>query len=503
MSTEPDRNWMKRLRIGVAVVAGLVWLGVLVPTQRAVPQETVAQFAPPRRVKVSEALINRLPPDWRGPAKAYWVVWEGTETEILKLSDEDLRGRVVQSLSFEPGAESFVLDHLPEPLPQWDRRIAIDNMPWQDHWVANGRVDSVLEQMVVSEPDHELALAALESARELKMRRLRQLLAKRLESSKRNPDSEEVKKLEEEEERWISLQKGTMLPTFLRQVPPLFSVKAAGQPVRVVAFGDFGFGAADPKFELSPADQQQVAAAMLEYHRRKPFDFGITLGDNFYADGMHSADDPRWQTWWEDLYGALKIKFYPVLGNHDWYHPDSPAAEILYSERSPTWSLPAPYYTYTAGPVQFFALDTDDISRKQLRWLQEELENSRAAWKVVYGHFPIPIFVASPHASLYVSLQGMVKEVLPILKKRTDIYLAGHHHSLQHLKPEGGVHFVISGAGGATAYPVDEKAEIALFARSVHGFTVLEADAEELTFRHIGADGEELYTYALRKEQPP
>ena len=44
-------------------------------------------------------------------------------------------------------------------------------------------------------------------------------------------------------------------------------------------------------------------------------------------------------------------------------------SEILYSQQSPSWCLPAPYYTYTCGPVQFFAFDTNDVSEPQLGWL--------------------------------------------------------------------------------------------------------------------------------------
>src|SRR5262249_5637201 len=152
------------------------------------------------------------------------------------------------------------------------------------------------------------------------------------------------------DERWISLVRGAMLPAFLRVTPPVFSVTDQGS-IRVVAFGDFGTGT---------PEQQQVAAQMLASHRQKPFDFGITVDDNFYEVGMESVTDPRWKTWWEQLYGPLNIVYYPVLGNHDWYHFDSPAAELLYSGHSSSWRMPSPYYTFVAGPVQFFALDTQE-----------------------------------------------------------------------------------------------------------------------------------------------
>ena len=120
--------------------------------------------------------------------------------------------------------------------------------------------------------------------------------------------------------------------------------------------------------------QKRVAAAMRTYHQQRPFDFAVTLGDNFYSIGMASPDDPRWKTWWSDLYDSLGIPFYATLGNHDWGQPNSPAAEILYSARSKSWRMPAAYYTFTAGAAQFFALDTDVISEAQLLWLIEAID---------------------------------------------------------------------------------------------------------------------------------
>jgi hypothetical protein len=75
------------------------------------------------------------------------------------------------------------------------------------------------------------------------------------------------------------------LPVSMRQAPPIFSLKPASQPIRVLAFGDYGDG---------EQDQKDVAAAMLAYHRQHAFDFAITLGDNFYNKGMKGLDDPRW-----------------------------------------------------------------------------------------------------------------------------------------------------------------------------------------------------------------
>jgi tartrate-resistant acid phosphatase type 5 len=326
-------------------------------------------------------------------------------------------------------------------------------------------------------------LLAIERLRAQWMQETRDLVNKRLEAARRANDEAAVVRLASEQERWISVVRGTMLPAFMRTPPAIFSLKPENQEVRVVAFGDFGTGS---------TAQKQNAAAIIEAHKKTPFDFGITLGDNFYTTGMSSPADPRWNTQWEELYGPLKIKFYAALGNHDWGQSDSPAAEILYSSSSPSWRMPSPYYTFTAGPVQFFALDTNEISDAQLMWLDNELKKSNTKWKIVYGHHPI--YSDGQHGDD----QGLIKRLLPLLKNRADIYLVGHDHIFNHIKPEAGVHFFVAGGGGANVYTVKPTART-LFAQSINGFASLEVDSGSLTVRFAGVDSKQLYEYSLRK----
>jgi predicted MPP superfamily phosphohydrolase len=255
----------------------------------------------------------------------------------------------------------------------------------------------------------------------------------------------------------------------------------------VLAFGDFGTGL---------ENQKQVAAAMLKYHQKAPFDFAVTLGDNFYSKGMESPADPRWKTWWDELYDRLQINFYATLGNHDWGFADSPASEILYSNKSTSWKMPATYYTFTAGPVQFFALDTNEISEAQLLWLSDELKKSTATWKLVYGHHPIY------SAGVHEDNPKLIGRLLPILKGPADVYLAGHDHDMQHLKPEGGVHFFVSGGGGAAIRRITPGPR-SLFAKSSHGFTVIEADTQEMKVTFVGPDLAKLYQYTITRRESP
>ncbi len=377
------------------------------------------------------------------------------------------------------------------------RRVVIYEFGRRANFSSDPRFVQTLERCVATEPDIGIVVLALDKLRAQRIRELRKLLTQRLQAARQKNDEAALRALAQEDERWISLANGTMLPAFLRTPPPLFSLKAADQPVRVITLGDFGGGAPENR-KLAGEEQKQVAAAMLQAQRQTPFDFGLTLGDNFYPDGMESPTDARWQTLWRELYDPLGLRFYATLGNHDWHAADSPAAELLYTQQSLSWRMPAPYYTYTAGPVQFFALDTNEVSEAQLLWLNEALAQSRARWRVVYGHHPI--FSGGRHGES----PRLIERLLPLLKDRVDVYLAGHEHDMQHLKPANSkIHFFVNGAGGAGIRTTGEKPNSLFALGRTHGFATLEANANTLTVKFIGTDSKTLYEYTLSKNGQP
>jgi hypothetical protein len=416
-----------------------------------------------------DARVTKLPPALRDRGRL-----------ILAEPDEDKRADLVEALADDDAvaALDFLLALL-DTDPSADVR---ENIVDELEDVVDPRVDPALERRVLVDPDLDIALAALELLRARATSPLMRLLERRLEAERTSGGVEAVGRLALEHERWTTIVRGGLLPTFLQTPPALFSLKPAELPVRVLAFGDFGDGS---------EAQKRVAGAMLRYHQQHAFDFAITLGDNFYPRGMDSPTDPRWDTWWSALYDPLEIHFYASFGNHDWNQPNGPAAEILFSQRSPSWRMPAAYYTFEAGPVQFFALDTDIISEAQLLWLTDALDKSRATWKVVYGHHPI--YSAGQHEDN----DEKIAQLLPVLKDRADVYLAGHDHDMQHLKPEGRVHFFVAGSGGKLR--TIEPGPRSLLARSAHGFAVLDANAASLTVKFVQDDLTSPYTYTLTR----
>ena len=269
----------------------------------------------------------------------------------------------------------------------------------------------------------------------------------------------------------------------------LGSLVSDNASIRVLAFGDFGSGS---------RAQRELASDMLAYHKKNPFDLGITVGDNFYPNGLSSPFHRRWQSQWEDLYTPLGIEFYAILGNHDMGDSASPFAQVLRTKHSESWRMPASYYTFTAGPVQFFAINTNKghLADKQLAWLEDELKKSPATWKIVYGHHP---FKSDGEHGDDTYTRKVRNLLLPVLKAGgADVYLAGHDHDMQHLKPEGDLHVFISGGGGKGHRSL-RLSQHRLWGRSSYGFTVVEAEKEKLSVEFVAAGGERLCTVEISK----
>jgi len=338
----------------------------------------------------------------------------------------------------------------------------------------------VLARIVTDDRSDDVALAAAHALRRATVGRVVALLDRRLQAGNRDPEAHE--RMLREIERHQVFAEGQNLPRFMREAPPTFDIATKHRHrVRVLAFGDFGDGS---------ERQARLAEAMRKLHAKAPFDLALTFGDNFYPAGMAGPDEPRWDRDFERLYGPMRIRFFPTLGNHDWVLADSPASEIARTARSKVWQMAADRYTFTAGPVQFFAIDTNLISHAQLEWLDREIGRSTARWKVVYGHHPIYSYGAHEDEV------GVRDVLLPILRGRVNLYMCGHDHDLQHIAAEDGVHFVLAGGGGAATRPVAPGPK-SLFAASKNGFAVIEATRSSVTVSLMDEDLNVLHRFTI------
>lgn len=279
-----------------------------------------------------------------------------------------------------------------------------------------------------------------------------------------------------------------------------------------IAVGDWGRNGAD--------HQLAVAQQMGKWADLHANDFIISTGDNFYPSGVVSEHDPLWHYSFENIYTAFSLQWdwYPILGNHD--YKSDPDAQVRYSGISRRWKMPARYYSRIFKlrddkKVLMAFIDTNPMipefytnseygphvagqqPEKQLEWLDQLLENSDAHWKIVVGHHPL--YTAGPRTDNYDTLA--VRKVLETMfeKRRVDIYLSGHEHSLQHLKVEGKkFHQFISGAGSEIT-PVKNNLPYSRFARDQYGFFYFSINAEGLKCQIIDYQGHEIYQFSLPK----
>lgn len=276
---------------------------------------------------------------------------------------------------------------------------------------------------------------------------------------------------------------------FLRYIPavlalfiPMYTQAQSPERVRFVAFGDMGTGA---------DIQYRVAKAVAEKCQKSGCDFAVTVGDNIYNNGVTSVSDPQFQSKFEKPYANLPFRFYMTLGNHD--YRGNVQAQVLYTQHSKKWYMPSRYYRFEAGPVSFFALDTNQPDAPQRSALQTWLKESKSPWKIAFGHHP------RYTNSYYKNTQSpALKQLLDTLCDQGQLYLAGHEHDKQHLKARCGVEHLIVGTGGGNR-PVLGKGPDTLFAAKTFGFAWVEATREYLRFEVLDTQGNVEYSYKINK----
>ena len=327
--------------------------------------------------------------------------------------------------------------------------------------------------------------------------------------------------------------------------------QAAPDELRFMVMGDWGKPLSKEQPHMPTAKQKQVAEAMARYadtHKAlNPVQFVILTGDNFYENGVTGVDDIQWKTKFENVYDPqrLPMPFFAVLGNHDWR--TNPSAQIAYAgvngarlvdpgvgwrKRSAPprpyiapgtrWQMDGFYYkrTYplptrdTFGQLtvpekplaDFFFIDTDlwnygltKLADAQLKWLEAELQNSKATWQIVVAHHPL--FTDGAHAP-DAELNKLREVLLPLFKKYgVDTYLAGHDHNLQHIiNPAHPTTFIISG-GGAETRPRKTNDFGDAFYSSL-GFAGVVMTATELRGELIDEAGKSLHTWTQKPLAP-
>ncbi len=265
-------------------------------------------------------------------------------------------------------------------------------------------------------------------------------------------------------------------------------------------------------------EQKPIAERMGKMAGELDVEAVLALGDIHHFMGVESVNDPLWMTNYELIYShpELQIPWYPILGNHE--YRGNTQAVLDYSNVSRRWQMPARYYskvfeedgatlrvvfidtTPLIGKYHKDSLDYPSVpqqdAKKQLVWLEEELSDAKEDWVVVVGHHPIYAHTTKSESER----KDMQKRVDPILRRHNvDMYICGHIHNFQHIKPQGtSIDYVVNSAGSLARSKV-EAIEGTVFASGEAGFSILSFTKDELCLDLMNGKGKTIHSVKRTK----
>jgi 3',5'-cyclic AMP phosphodiesterase CpdA len=257
--------------------------------------------------------------------------------------------------------------------------------------------------------------------------------------------------------------------------------------VKLAVIGDSGRG---------DKPQNDVAAQMVTWRAKLPYDLVLMLGDNIYD--RHTPED--YAAKFERPYKALLdagVKFQAAIGNHDdsgqiRYAQFNMGGERYYSFRRSD----QPLGRIAGGGVRFFVLDSRTLDPEQLQWLEKGLSQTGSRWKIVYFHHPI--YTSGRYQRIASTLRASLEPIL--VAGDVDVVLSGHEHFYERILPQHGIVYFVSGAAGSLR-PNDIR-KTRLTARgydSDYSFILMEISGDELFFQAVTRKGQTVDAGVIRK----
>lgn len=243
------------------------------------------------------------------------------------------------------------------------------------------------------------------------------------------------------------------------------------EPVNLIALGDWG-GVNKKPFRTRK--QLEVAKQMHSYASAVNVSFVLSVGDNFYPNGVESVNDERFKQTFQDVYVRESLKGTPwfiIAGNHD-HRQRQCNLQIDYSKLSNVWKFPDYIYMVKLNlkqkklppkTIKLIMIDTtilcnlyefdnfypNTLNQTYYDLLEDALKTKtlKNDIKILVGHHPIYTAMEERKNSMCIS-QYLIK-----LMKTYSIYtyICGHDHTLQYntlrLNNNKYINMFISGAG--------------------------------------------------------
>lgn len=238
-------------------------------------------------------------------------------------------------------------------------------------------------------------------------------------------------------------------------------------------------------------DNHDVHRQIIEEMLNHPFDFILHTGD--FVNRGDSTEE------WEEFREITRVierpprkgltaVLYPTVGNHDY-----PLDNYFMTFNMST------YYSFDYKYIHVVSLNVFENYTKgslQYQWLERDLNNSNATWKIVFFH--VPPYSSGKHGSDMEARNTLV----PLFEEYgVDFVFSGHDHIYERSYPifkgkidDKGVVYFVSGGGGADLYSAGSNWWTAE-SKKVHHFIKVEVNQTVAYFTAIDVDGRVFDTY--------
>lgn len=272
-----------------------------------------------------------------------------------------------------------------------------------------------------------------------------------------------------------------------------------------IVLGDFG--RVGDYYQKDVAREMGHATIVLEA------EFIVSVGDNFYPNGVQSTQDYHWISSFENIYTdpSLYTDWYVALGNHD--YRGNVQAQIDYSQISRRWNMPERYYSktfelekgeklllivmdtnpfidsYHKNPEKYIGIREQDTVA-QTKWLEDQLntKDTSVKWKIVVGHHPLYSGGKRKESKDTKLFESKFAKLFD--KYKVDAYICGHEHDLQIIKPKGRytTQFL---SGAASEVRQSGEREGTIFAATEPGFMTFSIIHNKMLIQSVKADENE------------
>ncbi|KAJ3070526.1 hypothetical protein HDU99_002657, partial [Rhizoclosmatium hyalinum] len=282
-------------------------------------------------------------------------------------------------------------------------------------------------------------------------------------------------------------------------------------------------------------DQFNVAKQMERWAYALRSDKVISLGDNFYQgdatyDGIATANDVKFTTYWKNVYNGTylsTLKWWAVLGNHDWYSVGSDMYELMFTDDK--WVMPDFLYIKRKQVddgvfATFIFIETDlfeygvqaknkgmqqnfasqgwdqNTNLKQLAWIENAIaQSNKDQYIIVVGHHPT--YTCAGDVTDYLgSLYNIINTW------NVSAYMNGHSHSMAgYLTNNNRTLQVQAGSGGQILSTCDPSVDTSInpgFTLAKLGFSHLRINKNKLQVDWITDVGDIVYSASVPPRFP-